>query len=106
MTLIQAAAASSCAQGEGALRRAAFVGRVLLASHRPQGRARDRHPMTLIQAAAELGLTPDTLRQQIHAGVLRAQKVGRDWQVTRSEVERYRRNHRRAAGSAAMKATT
>ena len=52
--------------------------------------------MTLIQAAAELGLTPDTLRQQIHAGVLRAQKVGRDWQVTRSEVERYRREHRRA----------
>lgn len=52
--------------------------------------------MTLIQAAAELGLTPDTLRQQIHAGKLRARKVGRDWTVTKGEVERYRRENRRA----------
>lgn len=51
--------------------------------------------MTLVQAAAELGLTPDTLRQQIHAGKLRARKVGRDWHVTPKEVERYRLEHRK-----------
>ncbi len=45
--------------------------------------------MTLKEAAAELGITPDTLRQQIHAGRFPATKVGRDWHVTRDEVERY-----------------
>jgi excisionase family DNA binding protein len=47
--------------------------------------------MTLIAAAALLGVTPATLRQQIAASRLRAKKVGRDWQVTTREVERYRR---------------
>ena len=46
--------------------------------------------MPLKQAAAELGVTPDTLRQQIHAGHVTAIKLGRDWIVTRAEVERYR----------------
>jgi excisionase family DNA binding protein len=53
-------------------------------------------PMTLPEAAAILGVTPDTLRQQIANGKLRARKVGRDWQVTPKEVERYRRESRRA----------
>ena len=47
--------------------------------------------MTLKQAAAELGLTDATLRQQIKAGTLFAEKLGRDWLVTDAEVERYRR---------------
>ena len=47
--------------------------------------------MTLIEAAAILGVTAATLRQQIAAGRLRATKRGRDWRVTRGEVERYRR---------------
>lgn len=47
--------------------------------------------MTLTEAASRLGLTPDTLRQQIHAGHLKARKIGRDWWVTDSEVNRYRR---------------
>lgn len=51
--------------------------------------------MTLVDAALVLGLAPATLRQQAIAGVLRARKVGRDWHVTRREVERYRREHRR-----------
>jgi excisionase family DNA binding protein len=46
--------------------------------------------MTLPEAAAALGLHPDTLRHQIHNGALRATKVGRDWTVTPREVERYR----------------
>ena len=53
------------------------------------------NPMTLKEAAAVLGLHPDTLRQAIHRGVLRGTKVGRDWTVTPAEVERYRREHKR-----------
>lgn len=52
--------------------------------------------MTLIEAAARLGVTPDTLRQQVANGKLRAVKRGRDWYVTAREVERYRRESRRA----------
>jgi excisionase family DNA binding protein len=54
--------------------------------------------MTLKEAAERLGLTPDTLRQQIAAGKLRARKVGRDWTVQPKEVEKYRKEHRRHAG--------
>ncbi len=46
--------------------------------------------MTLPEAAAILGLSPATLRQQIARGRLRARKVGRDWTVTAAEIERYR----------------
>lgn len=46
--------------------------------------------MTLTEAAALLGVTAATLRQQIANGKLRATKHGRDWQVTPREVERYR----------------
>lgn len=53
--------------------------------------------MTLIEAAAELGVRSDTLRRQVALGKLRATKVGRDWHVTPAEVERYRTNHQRAA---------
>ena len=51
--------------------------------------------MTLIEAAAILGISPATLRQQIARGALKARKIGRDWTVTPSEVERYRTDHRR-----------
>lgn len=47
--------------------------------------------LTLPEAAAELGLTRSTLQWQIKLGRLQATKPGRDWLVTRSEVERYRR---------------
>jgi excisionase family DNA binding protein len=50
--------------------------------------------MTLIEAAATLGITPATLRQQIANGKIRAAKRGRDWWVTRSEVARYERENR------------
>ncbi len=51
--------------------------------------------MTLREAASALGVTPDTLRQQIAAGKLRARKIGRDWHVGPAEVERYRKDHKR-----------
>lgn len=54
--------------------------------------------MTLTEAAVRLGLTPDTLRQQIHAGKLKATKHGPGlWWVTPAEVERYRAESRRTA---------
>jgi excisionase family DNA binding protein len=51
--------------------------------------------MTLLEAAPSLGVTAATLRQQIANGKLRATKRGRDWWVTKGEVERYRRESRR-----------
>ncbi len=47
--------------------------------------------MTLPEAAALLDVVPATLRQQIANGRLRATKRGRDWWLTRAEVERYQR---------------
>jgi excisionase family DNA binding protein len=49
--------------------------------------------VTLIEAAARLGLSPSTLRVQIHKGKLRSTKRGRDHWITEGEVERYRREH-------------
>jgi excisionase family DNA binding protein len=46
--------------------------------------------MTLIEAAALLGVRPPTLRQQIARGKFGAEKIGRDWHVQPAEVERYR----------------
>ena len=46
--------------------------------------------LTLIQAAERLGVTAATLRAQIHRGKLKAAKLGRDWLVEATEVERYR----------------
>jgi excisionase family DNA binding protein len=51
--------------------------------------------MTLIEAAASLGVTAATLRQQIANGKLKARKVGRDWSVSVREVERYRSTSKR-----------
>ena len=39
-------------------------------------------------------MTPDTLRQQIGHGKLKATKRGRDWWVTPAEVKRYAAEHR------------
>ena len=51
--------------------------------------------MTLKEAAALLGVTPDNLRGAIKRGALKAAKHGRDWWVAAAEVERYRREHLR-----------
>jgi excisionase family DNA binding protein len=53
--------------------------------------------MTLKEAAVLVGVDPSTLRNQANKGRLRAQRVGRDWHVTRREVERYRREVSRNA---------
>jgi excisionase family DNA binding protein len=50
---------------------------------------------TLKEAETLLGLRPGVLRRQVHLGRLAATRHGRDWLVRRSEIERYRREHRR-----------
>jgi excisionase family DNA binding protein len=54
--------------------------------------------MTLSQAAAALGVSAATLRQQVAAGRLRATKIGPLWVVAETEVERYRRDSLGKAG--------
>ena len=54
--------------------------------------------MTLTDAAAKLGCTPDNLRGAIRRGSLKAAKLGRDWHVSEGELERYRREHSRQKG--------
>lgn len=49
--------------------------------------------LPLSRAAEELGVDASTLRRQAIAGVLRAQKPGRDWMVPSSEIARYRAEH-------------
>jgi excisionase family DNA binding protein len=51
--------------------------------------------VTLKEAAAILGTTPDNLRGAIARGSLKAKKVGRDWIVSAREVERYQAENRR-----------
>ena len=53
--------------------------------------------MTLIEAAARLGVAASTLRVQIHKGKLRSTKRGRDHWITEGEVERYRVEHQTAS---------
>ena len=52
--------------------------------------------MTLNEAAAILGVTPDTLRQQLANGKLRGRKIGPIWVLSKGEVERYRRTSLRS----------
>lgn len=47
--------------------------------------------MTLTEAAAQLGVSGETLRVQVRRGKLRAKKWAGIWIVTPAEVERYRR---------------
>lgn len=54
--------------------------------------------MIVREAAAKLGVSEGTVRQQIAAGSLRAEKHGRDWWIEAEEVERYQREHRGRPG--------
>jgi excisionase family DNA binding protein len=47
-------------------------------------------PMTTDEAAAKLGLSPQTLRNQVASGRLVATKRGRDWWITPAALDRYR----------------
>jgi len=43
--------------------------------------------ITVTQAAALLGVTPQRVRFMIKAGILEAEKWGRDWQIDGESVE-------------------
>ena len=43
--------------------------------------------LTLTAAAALLGVTPQRVRHMIKAGILQAEKFGRDWQIDAESVE-------------------
>jgi len=57
--------------------------------------------LTIPQAAARLGVTPDTLRQQVKRGLLNATRVGGTYLVTAREVARYDEFRKRPRGFAA-----
>lgn len=44
--------------------------------------------ITVTAAAALLGVTPQRVRALIKAGILQAEKFGRDWQIDGESVER------------------
>lgn len=46
--------------------------------------------MTLVEAAKTLGITPDSLRQAIARGTLKASKRGRDWWVTEKQLKQWK----------------
>lgn len=45
-------------------------------------------PLTVKEAAKELGYHPDHVRRLLRAGKLRADRFGRAWLISRQEVER------------------
>jgi excisionase family DNA binding protein len=63
--------------------------------------------LTLAEAAARLGLSPSTLRNQIHSGRLKGRLVGKTWTISERELQRYAaqslgkpgRRHATASGS-------
>ena len=47
--------------------------------------------ITVKQTAALLGVTPQRVRHMIKAGILQAEKFGRDWQISAESVEKRRK---------------
>jgi excisionase family DNA binding protein len=54
--------------------------------------------MLLAQAAAEVGVSPERLRQLIKEDRLKAEKLGTYWVVRRSEVRRFKKQPRLRTG--------
>ena len=45
--------------------------------------------LTTTQAALRLEITVDAVKQYCHRGKLQAMKVGRQWMISKKEIERY-----------------
>ena len=52
---------------------------------------------TTNQAATELGIQPGSVKRLCQRGILKAERIGRDWLISRDEIERYK-TERRTAG--------
>jgi excisionase family DNA binding protein len=50
----------------------------------------EKEYMTVNQAARVLGLAPVTVRLRLRKGIMRGERLGRDWLIPREEVERWR----------------
>ena len=46
--------------------------------------------MTTKQAATELGIQPSSVKKLCQRGILKAERIGRDWLIDRDEIERYK----------------
>jgi len=55
----------------------------------------DKQILTAPEAAKILNLTNGRIRQLARAGILKAVKFGRDWQIERASVEQYAAAHAR-----------
>ncbi len=49
----------------------------------------EQRAFSLKDAASILGVHPDTIRRAIKSKKLKAAKIGRDYRIARSELERY-----------------
>lgn len=49
--------------------------------------------MKITEAARQLNRDPKTLKRWIKAGILKAVKIGRDWDIEQSEVDRLKRGN-------------
>jgi len=56
--------------------------------------------LTLAEAGAAIGLSPNTLRNQIKRGVLPASLAGKTYLVRLHDLERYDREHKGKIGAA------
>jgi len=59
--------------------------------------------LTVAAAAAVVGVSPGRIRQLIDSGELAAEKVGRDWVLRRSVVERFAAKDRPGPGRPRIK---
>lgn len=50
--------------------------------------------LTLKQVSEDYGINKDTLRSACNKGGLKGEKLGRDWFVTKKQVEKYLGNYR------------
>jgi excisionase family DNA binding protein len=46
--------------------------------------------LTTKQAATELGIQPGSVKKLCQRGILKAERIGRDWLISRDEIERYK----------------
>jgi hypothetical protein len=62
--------------------------------------------VTVRDAAAELGVTPDALRNAVARGLLEPVRVGARFNLLpRDQIERYRQHHLRRRGPGARRST-
>src|SRR3954454_20793476 len=62
------------------------------------GTATENARLTISEAATELGILPDSLRQAVRREAIRAELVAGTWSIGLDELERYRRKREAGRG--------